>query len=114
MKQSAPRPANKRSEARKVAYAGGRILYPDKATFLDCTILDTSASGARVRLGHRGALPPSFYLLNVRDRSVHEAATAWVKAEHAGLRFNISYPLDSELPAKLDFVRKHWIECATR
>ncbi len=105
---------NKRSEARKAANGRGRIVFPDRIAFLECTVLDTSASGAHLRLGRRSALPPEFYLLNVRDRTVHRVTVAWEKGEHIGLRFSESHVLDSELPHDLDFVRKHWLECALR
>ncbi|MDE2265575.1 MAG: PilZ domain-containing protein [Alphaproteobacteria bacterium] len=105
---------NKRSEARKGVNGRGRIVFADKIAFLECTILDASPSGAHIRLGRKTALPSQFYLLNIRNRTVHTATIAWSNAEHAGLRFTESYVLGSELPTDFDFMRKHWLECATR
>lgn len=114
MARSSTDPINNRSEARKIANGRGRLIFVDKKVFLDCTVLDTSHSGARIRLNRKCALPSQLYLLNVRNRSVHPATVVWENGEHAGLQFSDSYMLGSELPTELDFVRTHWIECATR
>lgn len=113
MAQPASGGSNKRSEARKSANVRGRAVFADK-TFLDCTIEDTSPSGARIRLSRRSQLPSRFLLLNVKDRAVHDASIMWQDGEHAGVRFEESHVLGSDLPRELDFMRKHWLECAMR
>ncbi len=114
MNRTVPASINDRSEARKAANGRGRIVLPDQSVFFDCTILDTSISGAHIRLRRKAQMPDNSYLLNVRDRTVHRANVVWEKGEHLGLRFTETHILGSELPHDLDFMRKHWLECAMR
>lgn len=111
--QQASDDTNKRSEARKPANGRGRVVFADW-NFADCTITDISASGARVRLSHRSPLPSRFLLLDVKNRMVHAASVAWQQGEYAGVRFEVSHVIGSALPPELDFMRKHWLECAMR
>jgi PilZ domain len=105
---------NARHEARKRALMNARIVYQDGVEFLDCTIVDVSASGARVRLSGNHAFPPRFFLINVRDHKAHDAKVVWQDGQFAGVKFEASYAFDLSMPDRLQYLRKHWIECATR
>lgn len=105
---------NKRREARKRTLMAGRIVSEDGVSYIDCTILDISPTGAQIRLGHRHAMPARFYLINVRDRTAHAAKAVWRDGERAGLCFDATYPLSGAGPEHLGHLRKHWLACATR
>lgn len=105
---------NGRRQLRRRTLMAGRIVLDDGATHLDCTILDVSPSGAHIRFPHGRSIPAHFYLINVRDRTAHDAKIVWRNAEHAGLHFESTYPLSGDMPDHLGHLRKHWFECATR
>ncbi len=105
---------NGRREPRKHTLMTGRIVHEDGVTVLDCTILDVSSSGAHIRFPHGRSIPTRFHLINVRDRTAHDAKVVWRNAEHAGLLFEASYTLSGSIPHHLSHLRKLWFECATR
>ncbi|MDE2182624.1 MAG: PilZ domain-containing protein [Alphaproteobacteria bacterium] len=111
--QQASGSTNKRTEARKPANGRGRAVFAD-GNFADCTIIDISVSGARIRLTRKSTLPSRFFLLDVKSRMVHAASVAWQEGDYAGVRFEVSHVIGSALPPELDFMRKHWLECAMR
>ncbi|MDE1940035.1 MAG: PilZ domain-containing protein [Alphaproteobacteria bacterium] len=107
-------PEDARREARKHVLLGGKVVYRGGAASLDCTILDLSASGARIRIGRGQAIPSRFHLIDIRNRTAYDAAVVWLNPPLAGLRFDVGYPLGSSLPTALGYLRTLWIECALR
>ncbi len=105
---------NKRQGTRRRVLLSGKIVYRDGAVSLDCTILDLSDSGARIRIARNQAVPSRFYLINIRNRSVYDAIVAWLNPPQAGVRFAAVYQLGSDLPVELGYLRKLWLECAAR
>lgn len=103
-----------RHESRKHTLMDGRIVHDDRVTVVDCTILDISPSGARIRFPHGRTIPSRFHFINVRDRMAHNAKVVWRNAEYAGLHFEESYILSGSLPDHLSHLRKLWLEFATR
>lgn len=90
-----------------------RIVAKDNQTFLNCTIVDISATGARLRLPATRPLHNDFHLIDVGARKAHDAQLVWRKGDYAGVHFTASYALDNSLPARLGHLRKHWLERAT-
>jgi hypothetical protein len=103
-----------RREARRRQLVSGRLVAGDGATYIDCTILDTSASGAQIRIGQGRVIPDNARLINVRDRTAHDFTVVWQRDGRAGLRFVHTYPLSSTMPEHLGYLRKHWLDCACR
>lgn len=103
-----------RRDVRRHQLGNGRLVALDGVTYVDCTILDTSASGAQIRIGQGRAIPPDAILVNVRDRTAHDFTVVWQRQGRAGLRYEKTYPLSSALPEHLGFLRKHWLDCANR
>jgi hypothetical protein len=93
---------------------GGKIVYRNGAVSLDCTILDLSASGARIRIARGQAVPSRFHLIDIRNRTAYDTAVVWLNPPQAGLRFVATYALGGTLPAELGYLRNLWIECAAR
>lgn len=109
-----PPHANRRKTGRKRVLLGGKVVYREGETSLDCTIVDVSETGIRIRLPRGQGVPSSFHLIDIRNRCAHEITVAWLKPPLAGLRILHSYALDASLPEQLGYLRKIWIECATR
>jgi hypothetical protein len=103
-----------RREARRRQLVNGRLVADDGITYIECTILDTSASGAQIRIGQGRAIPENARLVNVRDRTAHDFTVVWQRDGRVGLRFERTYPLSSKMPEHLGYLRKHWLDCACR
>lgn len=102
-----------RKQHRKRILMAARIVAKDGQTFLNCTIVDLSVSGARLRLPSSRSLSNDFHLIDVGARMAHDAQLVWRKGDYAGVRFTANYALDNSLPDKLGHLRKHWLERAT-
>jgi len=103
-----------RLEARKRVLMAGLVVPEGGIESFNCTVLDVSASGARVRVAPDRMIPPEFHLVVVRDRTAHQARVMWRSQQLAGVRFDASYTIDNHLPDALHFIQKLWIESATR
>jgi hypothetical protein len=81
---------------------------------LHCTIRDLSESGARIALSRQPQFPATLYLINLRDRSAHEAKVTWCGTAEAGLAFSRSFALNGITDPALGFLRRIWMNHATR
>ena len=106
--------AESRSEARKRVLMSGLVVQDGDTEPFGCTVLDVSASGARVRVATERMVPQDFHLIIVRERTAHKARVMWRRQQLAGVRFESSHTIDNHLPDDLRFIQKLWIECATR
>lgn len=111
--KKAPAPGNRR-ESRKRTLMNGRIAHQDGGASLGCTILDLSASGARIRVAPGHVLPSHFHLINMQERTAYEVKVVWQKDQFAGLKFDSTYILGGSLPKHLEYLRKLWMDYATR
>ncbi len=75
-------------------------------------ILDTSKTGARIRLEEAADLPAQFYLINARAGRGYRALRAWQTNNEAGVHFEASFALDSSLPQELAHLYQYWLDCA--
>lgn len=79
--------ANKRKQ-RRVPIRHVGAIYKDGALIGECTVLDVSASGARVLLKHDMKAPPNFTLHMERRGSVtRRCQTVWQTEKEVGVRF---------------------------
>ncbi|HUO97136.1 MAG TPA: PilZ domain-containing protein [Rhizomicrobium sp.] len=106
--------ADGRLEARKRVLMAGMVVQEGGADPFACTVLDVSASGARVRVGADRMVPSQFHLVVVRDRTAHKVQVMWRRQQLAGVRIESTHPIDQTLPDELRFLQRLWIECATR
>lgn len=114
MNDNPGKPKETRRNARRRQLTSARLVARDGVTYVDCSILDTSASGAQIRIGANRTIPPDALLINVRDRTAHDFTVVWQRDGRAGLRYEKTYPLSSNMPQELGFLRKHWLDCANR
>lgn len=54
------------------------------------------------------------YLIDMRDRTAHEANVAWNNGKEAGLSFISSFPLNEIVDPKLSYLKQLWHERAMR
>jgi len=106
--------AESRLETRKRVLMAGLVVRDDGGEAFGCTVLDVSASGARVRVAADRMVPQHFHLVIVRNRTAHKARVMWRRQQLSGVRFESTVAIDNQLPEELHFLRKLWIECATR
>ena len=91
-----------------------RIAYHDGAHHFDCTIRDLTNAGARISLPKNQPIPSMVYLIDMRDRTAHEANVAWNNGKEAGLSFISSFPLNEIVDPKLSYLKQLWHERAMR
>ena len=113
-KRDLPPTPERRPQRRTRVLLGARIAYQDGAQCFDCTIRDLTNAGARISLPRNQPMPSLVYLINMRDRTAHEAKVAWNNGKEAGLSFLASYPLNEIVDPKLAYLKQLWHERAMR
>ena len=113
-KRDLPATPERRQQRRVRVLLGARIAYHDGAQYFDCMICDLTSTGARISLPKNQPISSSVYLINMRDRTAHEAKVVWNNGKDAGLMFSKLFPLDEiPDPGRL-YLNQHWHERAMR
>jgi hypothetical protein len=81
----------KRKEARRRCYLGGRIEFNQRRTMVECIVRNRTAQGMQVVLQGARALPIEFDLVLPEKRETHRAEIVWRSADAMGL---ITAPAD--------------------
>lgn len=105
--------ATPRRARRKRVLMVGVICDLSGTRLCDCTFLDISDEGARIRLSARCDIPAIFFLINVRGRRAYEAVSAWREDGQAGVRFARTIALTSICDPAHAFLCRIWLEAAT-
>jgi hypothetical protein len=92
----------------------GKLVYGQESYTIDCAVRDISSGGAKITLSGRQSLPPELFLIVARRGIAYRAKIAWSNYPARGLRFLETIPLNTTLPENLKFLRKLWMELATR
>jgi hypothetical protein len=101
-----------RKAPRKRVLRSSKIVCGDGACVLDCTIRDISATGARITLNSRRAIPANLFLLDMADRIAYEALVVSERAGGYGLKFLKTHPLAAINAPELRYLKRLWIELA--
>ncbi len=79
---------------RNAARIGGQICHPRLAQPLQCTVRDTSSTGARLEMAHviggqisRDTAPENFTLVMPMDRLEVDCQVAWRRGNLIGVRY---------------------------
>ncbi len=104
----------RRPQRRTRVLLGALIVYHDGAQHFDCMMRDLTSVGARIALPRNQPMPSLVYLINMRDRTAHEAKVAWNSGKAAGLSFLNSFPLSEITDPKLSYLKQLWHERAMR
>lgn len=103
-----------RHSPRRRALLSAKAVYPGGAISIDCTIVDRSEGGARIRAARNALLPNRFFLLDLKHATAHDVTIAWTAPPYWGLKFGRSFALNRDLPADLKYLAALWIEHAAR
>src|SRR5476651_1220075 len=109
-----PPPAERRPSPRRRVLLGGLVAYSDGERSFDCIIRNLSDTGARITLPPSQPVPSNIYLINVRDRTAHEAKIMWNDGFEAGVAFLKSFPITDLPDPKLAYLKRLWSASAVR
>ena len=104
----------RRPKRRRDVLLPGLLACDGGKQVLHCTIRDLTESGARIVLNRQPQFPAALYLINLRDRTTHEAKVTWCGTAEAGLGFCKSFGLNEITDPALGFLRRIWMNHATR
>jgi hypothetical protein len=99
------RMADSRKFPRQRVYLSGRVIHGGGAFTIDCRIRDISECGARIVLSE-GMVIPTHVLMQVGNRSVHDAVVARIASPEFGLKFTSTYSLNEVLPPHLQYLKQ--------
>jgi hypothetical protein len=110
-----PASVERRHMTRNRVLLGGVIADADGENAIDCSILDVSASGAKIQLPS-GTLQrdSEIYLVDTRNEMAHLATVVWTEDDRTGLSFVRSYSLALTLPLRLAFLGKLLVHAKLR
>ena len=79
--------AEKRSTARKRIARNGKIVFPNFAAILDCTMRDVSDTGAKLIALNGQGVPDRFGLVLITDQLMRDAKVVWRRGNEIGVEF---------------------------
>jgi hypothetical protein len=77
----------RRTQERKRALLGARIVFNNRSSVIDCTVRDLSEAGARLVLGHPLPLPSVFELEMPSKGQTRRCELRWAAGLACGVRF---------------------------
>ena len=101
-----------RQAARKKVLLTGKIIWGEGAHILDCSILDVSATGARVVLKTHQIVPETVFLLDMANRMAHEATVVSQRPDGFGLKFLKSQKLADVTAPELRYLKRIYLDAA--
>jgi hypothetical protein len=81
---------------------------------IDSSILDISATGAKIQSDGTLQRDADIYLVDTANQMAHLATVVWTEGDKAGLSFVRSYSLELTLPPRLEFLRRVLVEAKLR
>ena len=105
---------DRRPKRRRDVLLPGLLACDGGKQVLHCTIRDLSEGGARISLTRQLQFPAALYLINLRDRTAHQAQVTWCGTAEAGLAFSKSFALNGITDPALGFLRQIWMNHATQ
>lgn len=101
--QPANQGGEKRRAKRKPTVERAALAWGYGTVFADCTIVDISRTGARVRFRYDPKIPEKLFLVQLDQKIAHEARIAWIRPDSLGLEFfgghDLRKPTTPELEA---------------
>jgi hypothetical protein len=77
----------RRTDDRGRSFLGGRIVFNNRCSSIDCVVRDMSSTGARVRVSTAVMLPDEFELMVPKQGRSWKVRIAWRKPQEFGLEF---------------------------
>jgi len=101
-----------RKAVRKKVLVTGKIIWDEGAHVADCSILDMSATGARVAIKTHQTVPETVFLLDMANRMAHKATVASQRADGFGLKFLNSWKLADVAAPDLRYLKRIYVQAA--
>lgn len=76
-----------RAAARTRTLRGGKIVFNNRMSLVDCHIVDISETGCRVSVANAAIVPQYFTLHVLAGNTEHECEVVWRKPDELGLHF---------------------------
>lgn len=105
-------PQDRRYEPRSAANA--RAVVVAAGLELPCLIVDHSATGLRLRLERKLALPDQVQVIDIARAVVLEAEVAWRKGQEVGVRQSGQASLRGLIPSRLAAARDAFLRAGGR
>jgi hypothetical protein len=105
---------SQRTARRHRVLMGGLIVSPCGSDVLECTVLDSSEAGAKVRVLGERLIPKEFRFVHLKYQNVHTARLIWRRGQLIGLSFSDSQALDEPLPLELTPVYRPFVRAKLR
>jgi PilZ domain-containing protein len=80
-----------RSEFRRRTLKGGKIVFNDQKSVLDCTIRNLSETGCQIIVTNNIDIPKAFELHLASSGEKYQCEIIWRKANEAGVKFKSWY-----------------------
>jgi diguanylate cyclase (GGDEF)-like protein len=81
----------RRASHRSRTFRGGKILFKDRQSVLDCTIRNLSPEGACLQVESLVGVPPTFDLLIEGEEAPRPCRLAWQSHDRAGVEFALPH-----------------------
>jgi hypothetical protein len=107
-------PEEQRGSQRKRVLMTGVLCDTQGAQVQDCTIRDLSETGARIGFARMTRPLEQFFLINVRERMAYAGQLVWHNGLEAGITFDVRIALNAVQDPRLAFLKRLWMERATR
>lgn len=78
--------SDNRDAQRQRILKGGKIVFNDGRSTIDCTVRNLSAGGARLRVPSVIGIPDAFEL-RISETTTHQCTIAWRKPDELGVKF---------------------------
>ena len=104
--------AELRKAVRKKVLVSGKIIWAEGAHVLDCSIIDISATGARVALHAQQTMPETVFLLDMANRTAHKATVVSQRADGFGLKFLNSQKLADMTAPEMRYLKRIYLDAA--
>jgi hypothetical protein len=92
----------RRREQRRRTYLGGKVIFNNRMSIVDCLVRNTSDSGARLVLENATVVPTSFQLdVPCRDKT-YRATLKWRSHDQTGVELAVAKQADDPAPFERD------------
>lgn len=99
----------RRAHPRVAANFRARGFYgPGNGLWADCTIVDLSQGGARLKIAAIYPLPARFMLLQFEGGLVYEARLRWRRGDLTGVAFDGRHDIATSTREGLSVIRETW------
>src|SRR5258706_14565103 len=105
---------SRRGARRHRVLMGGLIVTPCGSDVLECTVLNSSEGGAKVRVLGERLIPKEFRFVHLKHQNVHTARLIWRRGQLIGLSFSDGHALDEPLPLELIPVYRPFVRAKLR